>query len=100
MKASAGSRDFSDLRKYQPGKHRGLLLVRLANLSRRALIERVSTLFAIERCGRLTGMFCCCYRTEDPDAATLMAKYRNGVLRVELPKARASRQRSIPITVR
>jgi HSP20 family molecular chaperone IbpA len=27
------------------------------------------------------------------------AKYRNGVLRVELPKERASRRRSIPITV-
>lgn len=40
--------DFSDLRKYQPGKHHGLLLVRLANPSRRALIERVSTLFAAE----------------------------------------------------
>lgn len=40
--------DFSDLRKYQPGKHRGLLLVRLANPSRRALIKRVNTLFAIE----------------------------------------------------
>jgi predicted nuclease of predicted toxin-antitoxin system len=40
--------DFSDLRKYQPGKHHGLLLVRLANPSRRALTERVSTLFATE----------------------------------------------------
>jgi HSP20 family molecular chaperone IbpA len=45
-------------------------------------------------------MFCRRYRTEDPDAATGMAKYRNGVLRVELPKAWASRQPSIPITVR
>src|SRR5918992_4865363 len=40
--------NFSDLRKYQPGKHQGLLLVRLANPSRRALIERVSALFATE----------------------------------------------------
>ena len=40
--------DFSDLRKYQPGKHHGLLLVRLANPSRRALIERVNTLFTTE----------------------------------------------------
>jgi predicted nuclease of predicted toxin-antitoxin system len=40
--------DFSDLRKYQPGKHQGLLLVRPANPSRRALIERVSALFATE----------------------------------------------------
>jgi predicted nuclease of predicted toxin-antitoxin system len=30
--------DFSDLRKYQPGKHHGLLLVRLANPSRGAAI--------------------------------------------------------------
>src|SRR5947208_8995647 len=40
--------DSSDLRKYQPGKHHGLLLVRLANPSRRALTDRVSTLFATE----------------------------------------------------
>jgi hypothetical protein len=40
--------DFSDLREYQPGKHHGLLLVRLANPSRRALIKRVNTLFATE----------------------------------------------------
>lgn len=34
------------------------------------------------------------------DVERVRAKYRNGVLRVELPKARASRWRSIPITVR
>ena len=40
--------DFSDIRRYQPGIHHGLLLVRLAEPSRRRLIERVQHLFATE----------------------------------------------------
>jgi predicted nuclease of predicted toxin-antitoxin system len=40
--------DFSDIRRYQPGKHHGLLLVRLAQPSRRRLIDRVRHLFATE----------------------------------------------------
>lgn len=40
--------DFSDIRRYQPGTHHGLLLVRLAEPSRRRLIERVRHLFATE----------------------------------------------------
>lgn len=40
--------DFSDARKYQPGKHHGLLLVRLAQPGREALFERVSALFRTE----------------------------------------------------
>lgn len=44
--------DFSDLRKYQPGQHHGLLLVRLVNPSRKALIERVRTLFNTENVER------------------------------------------------
>jgi predicted nuclease of predicted toxin-antitoxin system len=40
--------DFSDLRKYTPGSHAGLLLVRLAKPGRDALLERVSLLFATE----------------------------------------------------
>ena len=40
--------DFSDIRHYQPGTHHGLLLVRLAEPSRRRLIERVRHVFATE----------------------------------------------------
>ena len=40
--------DFSDVRRYQPGTHHGLLLVRLVEPSRRRLIERVRHLFATE----------------------------------------------------
>ena len=40
--------DFSDARKYVPGTHHGLLLVRLAQPGREALFERVSALFAFE----------------------------------------------------
>ena len=40
--------DFSDIRRYQPGTHHGLLLVRLAEPSRRGLIERLQHLFATE----------------------------------------------------
>ena len=40
--------DFSDLRRYTPGTHAGLLLVRLAKPGRDALLERVSLLFASE----------------------------------------------------
>jgi predicted nuclease of predicted toxin-antitoxin system len=37
--------DFSDSRKFAPGTHCGLLLVRLRSPSRNALIQRVVTLF-------------------------------------------------------
>jgi predicted nuclease of predicted toxin-antitoxin system len=40
--------DFSDLRRYTPGTHAGLLLVRLAKPGRDALLERLSMLFATE----------------------------------------------------
>lgn len=40
--------DFSDIRRYQPGTHHGLLLVRLTEPSRRRLIERVRHVFATE----------------------------------------------------
>ena len=40
--------DFSDLRRYTPGTHAGLLLVRLPRPGRGALFERVSMLFATE----------------------------------------------------
>lgn len=40
--------DFSDIRRYQPDTHHGLLLLRLAEPSRRGLIERLQHLFATE----------------------------------------------------
>jgi len=40
--------DFSDVRRYTPGTHAGLLLVRLAQPGRDALVARVTLLFATE----------------------------------------------------
>jgi len=40
--------DFSDIRKYTPGTHHGLLLVRLPQPGRTALFERIATLFEVE----------------------------------------------------
>jgi predicted nuclease of predicted toxin-antitoxin system len=40
--------DFSDARKYVPGTHHGLLLVRLPQPGRAALFDRISTLFRSE----------------------------------------------------
>lgn len=40
--------DFSDGRKYEPGTHEGLLLLRLAQPGRHALTTRVAGLFATE----------------------------------------------------
>ena len=40
--------DFSDIRRYMPGTHAGLLLVRLARPGRDALLERVATVFQTE----------------------------------------------------
>lgn len=40
--------DFSDARKYVPGSHHGLLLVRLRRPGRAALSERIHQLFATE----------------------------------------------------
>ena len=40
--------DFSDVRAFVPGSHHGVLLVRLGNPSRRALLERLRYLFQAE----------------------------------------------------
>jgi predicted nuclease of predicted toxin-antitoxin system len=40
--------DFSDVRRYTPGTHAGLLLVRLAQPGRDALVSRLAMLFATE----------------------------------------------------
>ena len=47
--------DFSDIRRYTPGTHAGLLLVRLARPGRDALFARVSTLFQTEKVEDWTG---------------------------------------------
>ena len=40
--------DFSDVRRYAPGTHAGLLLVRLARPGRNALFERIVSVFQTE----------------------------------------------------
>jgi len=40
--------DFSDIRRYTPGTHAGVLVVRLAHPGRNALFERVSGVFETE----------------------------------------------------
>jgi len=40
--------DFSDVRRFAPGTHQGILLVRLSNPSRRHLIERLQEIFSVE----------------------------------------------------
>ena len=40
--------DFSDIRRFAPGTHNGILLVRLVNPSRRGLVDRVGSLFLNE----------------------------------------------------
>jgi predicted nuclease of predicted toxin-antitoxin system len=47
--------DFSDLRKYRPGSHPGIILVRLHNPSRRQLLARLETVLSeplLEQCRR------------------------------------------------
>jgi predicted nuclease of predicted toxin-antitoxin system len=43
--------DFSDSRKFVPGSHHGILLVRLHSPNRRNLVERIVELFRRERVG-------------------------------------------------
>jgi predicted nuclease of predicted toxin-antitoxin system len=40
--------DFSDIRKFAPGTHCGLMLVRLRNPGRRALAERIAEAFTVQ----------------------------------------------------
>jgi len=40
--------DFSDARRFRPGSHHGILLIRLRTPSRRALLKRVEDLFREE----------------------------------------------------
>ena len=49
--------DFSDIRKFAPGSHAGLLLVRLSSPGRGALGVRVKILFESEDVGAWSGCF-------------------------------------------
>ena len=44
--------DFSDIRRYAPGTHHGLMIVRLRDPSRRALIRRIKAVFQTEQVDR------------------------------------------------
>lgn len=47
--------DFSDIRRYTPGSHHGLMILRLRDPSRRALTHRIQTVFGmddVQRWGR------------------------------------------------
>ncbi|MGA8145889.1 MAG: DUF5615 family PIN-like protein, partial [Candidatus Acidiferrales bacterium] len=49
--------DFSDVRKFAPGSHYGILLVRLHSPNRKSLIERIQELFTNENVAEWTGCF-------------------------------------------
>jgi predicted nuclease of predicted toxin-antitoxin system len=49
--------DFSDIRRFQPGTHRGLLLVRLREPGRNALLQRVRAAFQTEDAESWRGCF-------------------------------------------
>ena len=49
--------DFSDIRRFVPGTHEGILLVRLQNPSRAALIQRIEALFQSENVAEWSGCF-------------------------------------------
>ena len=49
--------DFSDTRKFQPGTHHGIVLIRLQSPSRRNLIIRATELFEAENVSGWAGCF-------------------------------------------
>lgn len=49
--------DFSDIRKFEPGTHAGILLIRLREPTRRKLTQRVATLFRSEAVDSWSGCF-------------------------------------------
>lgn len=49
--------DFSDTRRFTPGTHHGLLLVRLADPSRRKLLARMQNIIATHEIERWRGCF-------------------------------------------
>lgn len=49
--------DFSDLRKFKPGTHSGIVLIRLRDPSRRRIIERVEQILNCEQVENWRGCF-------------------------------------------
>jgi len=49
--------DFSDLRRFAPGSHHGILLIRLHSPNRRNLVERINELFQKENVAEWAGCF-------------------------------------------
>lgn len=49
--------DFSDVRMFTPGHHHGLLLVRLREPGRQALLNRIATIFSSEHVENWAGCF-------------------------------------------
>ena len=49
--------DFSDLRRFAPGTHHGILLARLRSSDRQSLIRRIREVFEHEEVSRWTGCF-------------------------------------------
>ena len=49
--------DFSDRRKFKPGTHAGIALIRLRDPSRRRLVDRVRQILAIEKIDDWQGTF-------------------------------------------
>lgn len=49
--------DFSDRRRYRPGTHAGVIIVRLSEPGRRALLQRIDALFATEAVDAWHGCF-------------------------------------------
>ena len=49
--------DFSDLRRFSPGSHDGVLIVRLRQPGRAALIHRIGSFFQSEKVSDLAGCF-------------------------------------------
>jgi len=49
--------DFSDARRFIPGSHHGILLIRLRSPNRRNLVERIEELFRDERVSDWGGCF-------------------------------------------
>jgi predicted nuclease of predicted toxin-antitoxin system len=49
--------DFADLRRFAPGSHHGILMIRLRSPSRRSLSMRVTEIFQIEDVGDWAGCF-------------------------------------------
>ena len=49
--------DFSDIRKFVPGTHEGIMLIRLRNPGRAALIHRIESIFKTEKVELWKGCF-------------------------------------------